>query len=254
MYDTVANCLAQSLDPARLPRHIAIIMDGNGRWAVERGGQRVEGHLRGADVVRRIITECCRLGIGHLTLYCFSAENWKRPTDEVNFLMDLLKQYLIDERPLLVTQNIRFGVLGRRHGIRDDVLAEMDTSTATTASSDGLRLNLAINYGSRAEIVDAVNRWMVDVRAGDSAAATIDEAQLAERWHTGDQPAPDLLIRTAGEMRLSNFLLWQLSYAELWITPKLWPDFDEATLHDAIREFAQRDRRFGGLQNMQGAV
>ena len=254
MHDAVAYCRSAQLDPERLPHHIAIIMDGNGRWAVERGGQRIEGHLRGADIVRQTVTECCKLGIGQLTLYCFSAENWKRPADEVEFLMNLLKQYLLDERQLLLDENIRFQIIGRREGIRADVQHEMDESYRLTAGNTGLTLCLAINYGSRAEIVDAVRKLATEVQSGSRSVEQIDEAAISAALDTAGHRDPDLLIRTAGEMRLSNFLLWQISYAELWMTPKCWPDFDRATLHDACRSFAQRDRRFGGLVNIQGAA
>jgi len=248
------RCREANLDPERLPRHIAVIMDGNGRWAVERGRQRVEGHLRGADVVRRMVTECCKLGLEVLTLYCFSAENWKRPPAEVEFLMGLLKQYLIDERQLLLDQNIRFRILGRRAGLPADVQAEMDQSLRCTAANTGLTLCLAINYGSRAEIVDAVKSIAERVRLGLFHPNDLDEATIDAALDTAGLPDPDLLIRTAGEMRLSNYLLWQISYAELWVTPKCWPDFDEATLHEACRDFAKRDRRFGGLANVRGAL
>ncbi len=254
MHDAVTHCRSVQLDPERLPRHIAIIMDGNGRWAVERGGQRIEGHLRGADIVRQTVTECCKLGIGQLTLYCFSAENWKRPAAEVEFLMNLLKQYLLDERQLLLDENIRFQIIGRREGIRADVQHEMDESLRLTAGNTGLTLCLAINYGSRAEIVDAVRKLATEVHGGTRTVDEIDESAISGALDTAGHRDPDLLIRTAGEMRLSNFLLWQISYAELWVTPKCWPDFDQATLHEACRSFAQRDRRFGGLVNIQGAV
>jgi undecaprenyl diphosphate synthase len=254
MHEADAYCRSVQLDPERLPRHIAIIMDGNGRWAVERGGQRIEGHLRGADIVRQTVTECCKLGIGQLTLYCFSAENWKRPAAEVEFLMNLLKQYLLDERQLLLDENIRFQIIGRREGIRADVQHEMDESLRLTAGNTGLTLCLAINYGSRAEIVDAVRKLATEVQGGQRTVDDIDEAAISGALDTSGHRDPDLLIRTAGEMRLSNFLLWQISYAELWVTPKCWPDFDQATLHEACRSFAQRDRRFGGLVNIQGAV
>lgn len=258
MHTTAHNaesyCRSVGVDPDRLPRHVAIIMDGNGRWAVERGGERIEGHLRGADVVRATVTECCRLGLEQLTLYCFSAENWKRPADEVAFLMALLKQYLLDERQLLLDENIRFRIIGRREGIPDDVQAEMDESIRRTAANTGLTLCLAINYGSRTEIVDAVRTLAERVKRGELQPAEIDEVAVSDALYTAGMRDPDLLIRTAGEMRVSNYLLWQISYSELWVSPKCWPDFDAATLHDACRAFAARDRRFGGLTNRRGAV
>jgi undecaprenyl diphosphate synthase len=249
-----AYCRSVGVDPERLPRHIAVIMDGNGRWAVERGGQRVEGHLRGADVVRHTVTECCKLGTGQLTLYCFSAENWKRPPEEVTFLMALLKQYLLDERQLLLDENIRFAIIGRRDGIPADVQAEMDESIRRTASNTGLTLCLAINYGSRTEIVDAVRKLAERVKAGELQPDEIEDQHISDALYTAGMRDPDLLVRTAGEMRISNYLLWQISYAELWVTPKCWPDFTADDLHQACRDFAARDRRFGGLTNLRGAV
>ena len=253
-HDRLEYCRGVGVDPVRLPRHIAIIMDGNGRWAVERGDERIAGHLKGADVVRSTVTECCQLGVEQLTLYCFSAENWKRPKPEIDFLMALLKQYLLDERELILDQNIRFTVIGRREGMPDDVLAEMDRSIALSAANTGLILCLAINYGSRTEIVDAVRALAVKVRNGELEPSEIDDDAISNSLYTAGMRDPDLLVRTAGEMRVSNYLLWQISYAEIWVTPKCWPDFDAGTLHDACRAFAARDRRFGGLVNLRGAV
>jgi undecaprenyl diphosphate synthase len=235
------------LDPARLPRHIAMIMDGNGRWARERGLERIEGHVRGADTVRRVVEECCRLGIGQLTLYSFSSENWKRPQREVDFLMALLKQYLVDERPEIMGQNIRFRVIGRRRELSPEVVAEIEETERLSAGNTGLTLALAVNYGSRAEIVDAVRSIAGRVQRGELDPATVDESTVSDSLYTAGMPDPDLLIRTAGEMRVSNYLLWQISYAELWVTPRFWPEFDAALLHDALRDYARRERRFGGL-------
>ncbi|MBP3955949.1 isoprenyl transferase [Gemmata sp. G18] len=235
------------LDPARLPRHIAIIMDGNGRWAQRQGKERAEGHERGAHSVDVITEECCRLGIGQLTLYCLSSENWKRPKPEIDFLMALLKQYLLAEREKIQEQNIRFTVIGRRSGLPDEVLAEIDENVRLTQHNTGLTLCLAINYGSRAEIVDAVQALAGRVSRGELRPEEIDEAAISGALYTGGMPDPDLLVRTAGEMRVSNYLLWQISYAELWVTPKFWPEFDASLLHDGLRDFARRERRFGGL-------
>ena len=253
-HNPAAYCRSVGVDPARLPRHVAVIMDGNGRWAVERGKPRVEGHLRGADVVRATVTECCRLGVGQLTLYCFSAENWKRPAEEVGFLMTLLQQYLVGERQLLLDEDIRFRVIGRRDGLSAEVQAEMDESIRLTAGNTGLTLCLAINYGGRTEIVDAVRAVAGRVQRGELRPDQIEEQHISESLYTAGMPDPDLLLRTAGEMRVSNYLLWQISYAELWVTPKCWPDFTPEDLHQACRDFAARDRRFGGLVNVQGAV
>jgi undecaprenyl diphosphate synthase len=197
--------------------------------------------------VRRTTEECTRLGIEQLTLYCLSSENWKRPQRELDFLMHLLEQYMIEERTLLLNERVRVSLIGRREGIPDGVLEEVDRTVELTRNNTGLRLCLAINYGARAEIVDAARALARDVQQGVLQPDEIDEAQFAARLYTAGMSDPDLLIRTAGEMRVSNYLLWQISYAEIWVTPKGWPDFDEATLHDAIRDFAGRDRRFGGL-------
>jgi undecaprenyl diphosphate synthase len=232
----------------RWPRHVAIIMDGNGRWAERQGLVRVAGHDRGGHVVRAITRECARLApIEQLTLYCLSSENWRRPADELAFLMELLRLYLVNERPIMMEDNVRVRMIGRRDGIPADVLAELDQTVALSSVNDGLQLNLAINYGGRGEIVDAVRRLAASVKAGEMAVEAIDEGAVGAALYTQGRPDPDLLIRTAGELRVSNFLLWQISYAELWITEKTWPEFDEETLHEAIRAYASRQRRFGGL-------
>src|SRR6476660_4160224 len=236
------------LDPARLPRHIAMIMDGNGRWARERGLERVEGHVRGAETVRRVVEECCRLGIGQLTLYSFSSENWKRPQREVDFLMGLLKEYLIAERPEIMQQNIRFRLIGRRAELAPGVIQEIEETERISSGNTGLTLALAVNYGSRAEIVDAVRAIAERVRRTELDPAAIDEDTITDSLYTAGMPDPDLLIRTAGEMRVSNYLLWQISYAELWVTPVCWPDFTTEVFHAALRDYAGRERRFGGLK------
>jgi len=240
--------LSAPLNPTKLPRHIAVIMDGNGRWARERGLERIEGHVRGADIVRRVVEECCRLGIGQLTLYSFSSENWKRPRQEVDFLMELLKQYLVAERGEIMKQNIRFRVIGRRIDLGPDVVHEIEETERISATNNGLTLALAVNYGSRTEIVDAVRAIAQKVRAGGLAPDAIDETTISSSLYTAGMPDPDLLIRTAGEMRVSNYLLWQISYAELWVTPIFWPEFTTEVFHSALRDFAGRERRFGGLK------
>lgn len=249
MTSASAQPAAPPLDvpPDKRPRHIAVIMDGNGRWAQQRGLPRIEGHRRGVSSVRRTTEECTRLGIEQLTLYCLSSENWKRPQRELDFLMHLLEQYMIEERTLLLNERVRVSLIGRREGIPDQVLEEVDRTVDLTRENTGLRLCLAINYGARAEIVDAARALARDVQQGTLQPDDIDEEQFAARLYTAGMSDPDLLIRTAGEMRVSNYLLWQISYAEIWVTPKCWPDFDEATLHAALRDFAGRDRRFGGL-------
>ena len=231
------------------PRHIAIIMDGNGRWAQRRDLPRIEGHRRGVDSVRRTTEECTRLGIEQLTLYCLSSENWKRPQQEIDFLMHLLEQYMIEERSTIMDNNVRVRMVGRRTNIPDQVLQELDKTVEMSSSNTGMWLNLAINYGSRAELVDAMQAIGNKIATGQLSADQIDEQTIADHLYTAGADDPDLLVRTAGEMRISNFLLWQISYAELWVTEKCWPEFDESTLHDAIRSFATRNRKFGGLSN-----
>lgn len=222
-------------------------MDGNGRWAQNQGLPRIEGHRNGVTSVRKITEECARLGIKQLTLYCLSSENWKRPQPELDFLMHLLEQYMIEERALIMEQNMSVSVIGRRVGIPDRVLAEIDKTIELTAQNSGTRLCLAINYGGRGEMVDAIRRIAQDTATGKLDADEINEKCVGSYLYTSGMPDPDLLIRTAGEMRVSNFLLWQISYAEIWVTEKCWPAFRESDLHDALREFASRDRRFGGL-------
>ena len=228
-----------------LPRHVAMIMDGNGRWANGRGLPRFAGHKQGAKTVDLVTTECARLGLEALTLYSFSSENWKRPAEEVELLMALCHEHLVDQRDRMVENDIRFRRLGRRDGLPEEVLHEADACEAATRDCRGMTLCLALNYGSRAEIVDATRELAAAVRDGELEPEAIDEATLAAHLGTRDLPDPDLLIRTAGEMRISNFLLWQISYAELVVTDVLWPDFDLESLHAAFRAFGSRTRRFG---------
>jgi undecaprenyl diphosphate synthase len=247
--ETLNRLAAAGLDPARLPRHVAIIMDGNGRWARQRGLPRIEGHSRGVKSVRATVEECCRLGIGQLTLYCLSVENWKRPQQELDFLMALLQKYLVEERAEIMEQNIRFTTIGRREGLPPRVLREIDESIRLSQYNSGMILCLAINYGGRAEMVDAVRNIALAVRKGALEPDEIDETTIGDALYTAGMPEPDLLIRTAGEMRVSNFLLWQISYAELWVTERCWPEFDRDSLHAALRDYASRERRFGGLKD-----
>jgi undecaprenyl diphosphate synthase len=230
-----------------LPRHVAIIMDGNGRWARSRGLPRIEGHRRGVASVRRTTEHCVRLGVEQLTLYCLSSENWRRPQPELSFLMCLLEQYLVEERALLMEQRVRLSMIGRREGLPADTLAALDRTAELTSANDGMRLCLAVNYGARAEIVEAARRLAREVRTGNLDPEAIDEERFAAALDTAGMSDPDLLIRTAGEMRVSNFLLWQISYAELWVTDAAWPDFDEGQLDAALASYASRERRFGGL-------
>jgi undecaprenyl diphosphate synthase len=230
------------------PKHIAVIMDGNGRWAQRQGLPRIEGHRRGVASVRRTTEECAQLGIEQLTLYCLSSENWKRPQHELDFLMHLLEQYMIEERTTIMDQNIRVAVIGRREDIPMSVQREMDKTISMSSTNTGMRLCLAVNYGGRGELVDAVRRIAERARSGDLAPSSITESTISDSVYTAGMPDPDLLVRTAGEMRVSNFLLWQISYAEIWVTQHCWPEFREEDLHQAIRDFASRDRRFGGLK------
>jgi undecaprenyl diphosphate synthase len=242
------------LPAGKIPRHIAVIMDGNGRWAVRRGLERVRGHQQGARVVRDIVTECSDLrgrlgGPDYLTLYSFSLENWKRPIEEVSFLMQMYIDYLRSERPTMMKNNIRFRQIGRLDNLPDPVLREVEQTLEETRNNTGLNLVLALNYGSRAEIVDAVQAIARKVQSGTLQPGQIDEATIGSHLYTAGMPDPDLLVRTAGEMRISNYLLWQISYAELHVSQTLWPDFGVADLHEAIRAFAGRNRRFGALDH-----
>jgi len=222
-------------------------MGGNGRWAQRRGLPRIEGHRRGVAAVRRVTEECVRLGIEQLTLYCLSSENWRRPQEELDFLMHLLQQYMIEERKTIREHNIRVSVIGRREGIPDEILRDVDKTVAMSGANRGLHVCLAVNYGGRQEVVDAFRRVAALVKAGKLQPDEITEETVAAHLDTAGMRDPDLLIRTASEMRVSNFLLWQISYAEIWVTDRCWPEFDEGLLRQAIRDFAARDRRFGGL-------
>ena len=239
--------LLRSIDFARLPRHIAVIMDGNGRWASLRHKRRVEGHRAGIASVRDVVETSARLGLQVLTLYAFSVENWKRPRSEVSVLMGLLKRYLRKELSTLLDNNIRFQVIGRMGALPPDVQDELRLGMDRTASCTGLLFNIALNYGGRAEITDAVQRLVADAQRTGSDPASIDEARIASYMYTAGQPDPDLLIRTSGEMRISNFLLWQIAYAEIWVTDVLWPDFRRRHLLQAIVDFQKRERRYGGI-------
>lgn len=238
---------ALGIGPDRFPRSVAIIMDGNGRWAKARNLPRPAGHEAGAKVVRRIVTEAARLGLQALTLYSFSLENWKRPKDEIGALMHLYEEYLVRERPTLMDNNVRLRHLGRREGLPENVLRELDESLRVSAANTGMTLSLALNYASRAEIVDAVRDIAARTARGELAADQIDDALITASLDTAGIPDPDMLIRTAGEMRISNFLLWQISYAELYVTDVYWPDFTETEFHKALCAYASRQRRFGGL-------
>jgi undecaprenyl diphosphate synthase len=235
--------LARQVEFDRLPRHVAIIMDGNGRWAGERHLPRVEGHRAGVDAVRDVVETSARLGLEVLTLYAFSVENWKRPAAEVSTLMMLLKRYLRLELDTLLRNNIRFNVIGRSDALAGDIQTELLDAERRTAKNTGMLFNSALNYGGRSEIVDAARRLV----SSGLPPEDIDEDRFAQFLYTKGQPDPDLLIRTSGEMRVSNFLLWQIAYAEIWVTDTLWPDFRCKHLLEGVIEYQKRDRRFGGI-------
>jgi len=236
--------LVRQVDFAKLPRHVAIIMDGNGRWARQRALPRIEGHKAASESVRETIEASARLGIQYLTLYTFSRENWKRPRQEVVRLWAFLRNYLKKESRSLMENNLRLKVIGERGGIPGPVMKELERVERATASNSRMTLVLALNYGGRAEIVGAVRKIL---RSGRLRARDLDEERFADYLDTGGIPDPDLLIRTSGELRVSNFLLWQIAYTEIWITPVLWPDFRKKDLLKAIVDYQDRDRRFGDV-------
>ncbi len=228
-----------------IPRHIAIIMDGNGRWANTRGLPRGEGHRVGAESVREAVETCRQIGVDYLTLFAFSSENWNRPKKEINSLMKLLERFLRDKLPEMLQQNVRLHAIGRLDMLPDSCRKEIDQAIKKTRNNTGLNLILALSYGSREEIVDATRNIALKVASGELTPEDIDPALFSDHLYTSQFPDPDLLIRTSGELRISNFLLWQISYSEIVISPKNWPDFRNADLRAAIGEYAQRNRRFG---------
>jgi undecaprenyl diphosphate synthase len=232
---------------ASRPRHVAIIMDGNGRWAQQQGLPRIEGHRRGVDTVRMICETSVQLGLQAVSLYCLSSENWKRPREELDFLMQLLEQYLIEERQLIMDQGMRLRVIGRRDRLPSGVLAQIDKTLEVSAANTGTQLVLAIDYGARDELTAAARQLCHAVARGELQPEQITEASFEQQLYTAGLLDPDLLIRTGGELRVSNFLLWQISYAELWVTSKAWPEFTQADYLEAISDYAARHRRFGGL-------
>jgi undecaprenyl diphosphate synthase len=239
--------LLEKLDLTRLPRHVAVIMDGNGRWAQKRHLPRIAGHRSGTQSARTTIETCARLKIEALTLYAFSVENWRRPKTEIDFLMALLREYLRKEMPLIQKNEIRMRFLGRMDELPAGVQNDVRDAMEKTAGNNGMVLCVALNYGGRAEIVDAMNAILSE-RNGHGAPAKVTEEQLARHLYTEGLPDPDLLIRTSGEMRVSNFLLWQIAYAEIFVTETLWPDFNRARLLEALLEFQKRERRYGGIR------
>jgi len=247
--------LATTIDPDRLPSHVAIIMDGNGRWASRRSLPRVAGHKAGVEAVRSTVETCARMGIRALTLYAFSAENWKRPRSEVDTLWRLLRVYLRKELPNLQQNNIRLWAIGRLEGLPRPAREELQAAIDATSANQGLQVNLAINYGGRNELVDAVNSILEEARRERRLdQLRVDDETIASHLYTKNQPDPDLLIRTSGEMRISNFLLWQIAYSELYVTETLWPDFRRIDLLKAVLDYQKRDRRFGGLSPSSGST
>ena len=240
--------LLAKLDGNRLPRHVAVIMDGNGRWAQRKHLPRVAGHRVGTQTARSTIETCARLKIEALTLYAFSVENWRRPKTETDFLMQLLREYLRTEMPLIQRNDIRMRFLGRSNELPLGVQQDMRDAEEKTARNRGMVLCLALNYGGRAEIVDAVNGILAERHAQGVLSTRVTEEELSKRLYTAGLPEPDLLIRTSGEMRVSNFLLWQIAYAEIFVTETLWPDFSRARLLEAFVEFQKRERRYGGIR------
>ncbi|OGX28647.1 MAG: di-trans,poly-cis-decaprenylcistransferase [Omnitrophica WOR_2 bacterium RIFCSPLOWO2_12_FULL_51_24] len=233
------------LDREIIPLHIAVIMDGNGRWAKKRGLPRVMGHRAGMKSVREVIKSCRELGIRYLTLYAFSSENWKRPKEEVETLMRFLNEYIDKELPSFIKNGIKLNFIGRMDGLPDFVRPRLKKATEETKDCGGMTLNVALNYSGRSEIIDAAKKFASQVKAGKRDIEDLDEGSFGGFLYTAGQPDPDLLIRTSGEMRISNFLLWQISYAELYVTPKLWPDFRKSDLISAVAEYQKRERRFG---------
>ncbi|MCH2160914.1 MAG: isoprenyl transferase [Phycisphaerales bacterium] len=246
--DPASAVSLEGIAPEQLPRHVAIIMDGNGRWAQQRGLPRIEGHRQGAETVERIVTESRKLGLEALTLYSFSTENWKRPEAEIRFLMDLCVEHLQSQRSRLVEHGIRFRHVGRTRELPEVVVEEIRKSTEATKACTGLTLCLALNYGSRDELLDATAAIARKAQDGNLDPDSIDEDLFADHLYTRGLPDPDLLLRTAGEMRISNFLLWQISYAELVVTDTLWPDLQVEDFHAILRRYSDRERRFGGLK------
>jgi len=246
--------LLADLDATRLPQHIAVIMDGNGRWAQRRHLPRIAGHRAGVQSARTVIETCARLNIPALTLYAFSMENWRRPKAEIDFLMRLLREYLRKELPVIHRNNIRLLVIGRPDHLPEAVRTDVERAMKQTAGNSGMQLAVALNYGGRAELVDAFNRILDRVRNNGLANAHIDEEMISQHLYTAGLPDPDLLIRTSGEMRVSNFLLWQIAYAEIYVTETLWPDFTRAQLFEALLDFQKRERRYGGLAETRQRV
>ena len=235
------------IDMNRLPTHIGVIMDGNGRWAKNRGLPRSAGHQAGADTLKKIVTECNKMGIKYITVYAFSTENWKRPKEEVDYLMNLLMDYLKNAETTLAGENVVIKAIGSRKELSDELCEQIKKTEEFTKNNDGIVMNIALNYGSREEIVNSVKKICKNVQNGECSIEDINSEMISDNLYTASQPDPDLIIRTSGEERISNFLLWQLAYSELWFTDKLWPDFNINDLHQAIIDYQNRNRRYGGV-------
>lgn len=237
----------QAIDYDRLPAHIGVIMDGNGRWAKKRGLPRSAGHSAGAEALKKIVTECNKMGIKYITVYAFSTENWKRPKEEVDYLMNLLMDYLKNAETTLAGENVVIKAIGSRKELSSELCEQIKKTEEFTKNNDGIVMNIALNYGSREEIVNAVKKICKNVCDGKCDIDDIDSQMISDNLYTASQPDPDLIIRTSGEERISNFLLWQLAYSELWFTKKLWPEFSVNDLHTAILDYQNRNRRYGGV-------
>ncbi len=238
---------AHDIDLINLPQHIGVIMDGNGRWAKRRGLPRSAGHKAGADALKKVVTEANKLGVKYITVYAFSTENWKRPQVEVDYLMNLLMDYLINAEKTLAGENVRIRAIGSRKELSDEMCRQIEKTEKLTADRDGIVMNIALNYGGREELTNAVKTICEDVKNGTLDVSEVTEDTIESRLYTAGQPDVDLLIRTSGEVRLSNFMLWQVSYAEMVFVKKAWPDFKPKDLHECIRVFQGRGRRFGGI-------
>lgn len=239
--------ISQKIDYERLPKHIGVIMDGNGRWAKKRGLPRSAGHSAGANTLKKIVTECNKMGIRYITVYAFSTENWSRPKDEVDYLMNLLMDYLKNAETTLAGENVVIKAIGSRAELSDELCRQIEKTEKFTSKNDGIVMNIALNYGAREELVKAVKKISEEVADGKLKSESVTPDIISQHLYTAGQPDPDLIIRTSGELRLSNFMLWQAAYSELWFTDKLWPDFGIDDLHRAIIDFQNRNRRFGGV-------
>lgn len=237
----------ETIDMNNLPVHIGVIMDGNGRWAKKRGLPRGAGHQAGAETLKKIVTECNNMGIKYITVYAFSTENWKRPKEEVNFLMNLLLSYLRDSEKTLAKENVVIRAIGGREELSEEIRAQIKKTEEFTKNNTGIVMNIALNYGSREELVRAAKRIAEQAKSGEIQIGDITEDMISSELYTGGQPDPDLVIRTSNELRLSNFLMWQSAYSELYFTKTLWPDFSARDLHNAILEYQSRNRRYGGV-------